>query len=153
MRIGIDVMGGDNAPDAILAGSLDALSLLSPEDTLVLIGDAAIIREGIIEAGLKNEPRIEVQATTQIITMQDPPVTALRPEDRQLHRTHGTPWWASSWRESALRNHHQRWQHRSVRRCRPNGNAPTHRCTSPRYRSHVSLHARPAGCLRRGCQP
>ncbi len=78
MRIGIDVMGGDNAPDAILAGCLDALSLLSPEDKLVLIGDAAIIREGIVEAGLKNEARIEVEATTQIITMHDPPVTALR---------------------------------------------------------------------------
>ena len=36
MRIAIDVMGGDHAPDAILAGSLDAVALLHPTDRLVL---------------------------------------------------------------------------------------------------------------------
>ncbi len=78
MRIGIDVMGGDHAPDAILAGSLDALEHLSPEDQMVLIGDRAIIHEYLVERGLTNDPRIIVEATDQVITMDDPPVTALR---------------------------------------------------------------------------
>ncbi len=78
MRIGIDVMGGDHAPDAILAGSLDALAHLSPTDTLVLIGDQAIIADVIAERGLKNEKRLQIEPTTQVITMNDPPVSALR---------------------------------------------------------------------------
>jgi len=78
VRIAVDVMGGDNAPDAILAGSLDAIDLLAPEDTLVLIGDAEIIQEGIEERGLEGESRIEIQATTQVIAMEDPPVSAIR---------------------------------------------------------------------------
>lgn len=78
MRIGIDVMGGDNAPDAILAGSLAAVKLLSPDDALVLIGDRAIIEDGVAEAGLAKDPRIQIEATSQVITMDDPPVTAIR---------------------------------------------------------------------------
>jgi glycerol-3-phosphate acyltransferase PlsX len=78
VRIAIDVMGGDHAPDAILAGSLDAVSLLSENDRLVLIGDEAIIRDGMAERRLSNDPRIEVEPTTQVITMDDPPVTAIR---------------------------------------------------------------------------
>ncbi len=78
MRIGIDVMGGDHAPDAILAGGLDALEHLSPDDQMVLIGDKAITHEYLVERGLTKDPRIIVEATEQVITMDDPPVTALR---------------------------------------------------------------------------
>jgi glycerol-3-phosphate acyltransferase PlsX len=78
VRIAVDVMGGDNAPDAILAGCLDAVGLLAPDDTLVLIGDEAIIREGIEEADLENASCIEIEPTTQVIGMDDPPVTAIR---------------------------------------------------------------------------
>ena len=71
-------MGGDHAPDAILAGSLDALELLSPDDTLVLVGDESVIRDVITERGLAGESRIEILATTQEIGMAEPPVNALR---------------------------------------------------------------------------
>lgn len=87
MRIAVDVMGGDNAPDKILSGCLDAVKLLGPADKLVLIGDEEIIREGIIERGLKNESRIEIEATTQVIGMADAPVTALREKtNSSIHR-------------------------------------------------------------------
>lgn len=78
MRIAVDVMGGDNAPDAILGGCLDAIELLSSDDTLVLIGDEAIIREQIVERGLTDESRLEVLPTTEVVGMAEPPVTALR---------------------------------------------------------------------------
>lgn len=78
MRIAIDVMGGDNAPDAILAGALAAVKLLSPDDRIVLFGDEQIIREGITEAGLGNETRLEIVATHNEIGMADSPVVALR---------------------------------------------------------------------------
>jgi glycerol-3-phosphate acyltransferase PlsX len=78
VRIAIDVMGGDHAPDAILAGSLDAVSILDPADQLVLIGDETIIREGLRERGLSSDRRLEVEPTVEVIGMAEPPVTALR---------------------------------------------------------------------------
>lgn len=78
MRIAIDVMGGDNAPDAILAGSLDAISLLADDDQIVLVGDEQIIRKEIEERGLGGEQRIEIEATSQVIGMDEAPITALR---------------------------------------------------------------------------
>lgn len=78
MRIAIDVMGGDHAPDAILNGALAAVDLLRDDDQLVLIGDEAIIREGIDEAGLKGDGRIEVEPSSNEIGMAESPVTALR---------------------------------------------------------------------------
>ena len=43
MRLGVDVMGGDNAPDEILKGCLQALPKLPQEDRLVLYGDRRVI--------------------------------------------------------------------------------------------------------------
>lgn len=77
MRIGIDVMGGDNAPDEILKGCFAALSSLSAGDQIVLVGDAALINEAIAERGIKSS-QIEVVATTEVIGMDEPPVDAVR---------------------------------------------------------------------------
>ena len=70
-------MGGDNAPDAIIDGALDALELLGSEDQLVLVGDKAVIEDVISERGLQDS-RIVIDPTTQVIEMCDPPVTAIR---------------------------------------------------------------------------
>lgn len=78
MRIGIDAMGGDHAPAAIVAGCMDALDLLGPEDRLVLIGDRGTIEELLEERGQATGDQIEIEATTQVISMADPPVAALR---------------------------------------------------------------------------
>ena len=78
MRIAIDVMGGDHAPDAILNGCLAAVNVLGDDDTLVLIGDETVIREGIEEAGLHRDRRLVIEPTSQVIEMAESPVTALR---------------------------------------------------------------------------
>ena len=78
MRIAIDVMGGDLAPDAILTGCLQAADLLDADDQLVLVGDDATIRRGLDAAGLVDDPRFEVEATTQVIEMAESPVQAVR---------------------------------------------------------------------------
>ncbi len=41
MRIGLDVMGGDNAPDAILEGAIGSLSTLGKDDEIVLVISSA----------------------------------------------------------------------------------------------------------------
>ena len=43
MRLGVDVMGGDNAPDEILNGCLEAVELIDEGDVVVLAGQAELI--------------------------------------------------------------------------------------------------------------
>jgi len=78
MRIAIDVMGGDHAPDAILDGAIAALDLLGPEDQFILVGDGPIIRDTLSEHGLTHDKRIIVEHTTQVINMAEPPTSAIR---------------------------------------------------------------------------
>lgn len=78
MRIAIDAMGGDHAPDAILAGCVDALDLLAPDDQLVLVGDQVIIGQFLEQRGIADDSRVVVEPTTQVIGMGESPVSALR---------------------------------------------------------------------------
>jgi phosphate acyltransferase len=78
VRIAIDVMGGDHAPDAILAGALDSVDLLQSDDQIVLVGEGRVIRPALSQRGLDNDDRFEVVETTQIIEMGEPPIQALR---------------------------------------------------------------------------
>ena len=73
MRIGLDVMGGDYAPDAIIEGAVDSLKFFSGEDKLVLLGDEKAIRRKFEE--MKAEPSmvIEIIHTSQVIEMADHP--------------------------------------------------------------------------------
>jgi glycerol-3-phosphate acyltransferase PlsX len=78
MRIGVDVMGGDNAPDEILKGCIAAVESLHADDTIVLIGDGPLIAETLEERGVDAGKKIEIVATTEVIEMDDPPVDAVR---------------------------------------------------------------------------
>ena len=51
MRIGLDVMGGDFAPGAVLEGALDALKHLSPGERIVLVGDESRILDKLKAEG------------------------------------------------------------------------------------------------------
>ena len=77
MRLAVDVMGGDHAPDAILKGCVEALALLAPDDELVLYGDATIIYELLTEFGCDDQ-RLVVEHAEQSITMDDSPAKAVR---------------------------------------------------------------------------
>jgi len=78
MRIAIDVMGGDHAPDSILNGALDALEQLQPDDRLILVGDRRVIEETVAERGFRGDPRIQVDPTDAVIGMAETPIEALR---------------------------------------------------------------------------
>jgi glycerol-3-phosphate acyltransferase PlsX len=77
MRIAIDVMGGDNAPDAIIAGALESIKLLDENDELILVGP-----EEIISAKLPSlEPyngMISFFNAPDIIGMDEVPIESLR---------------------------------------------------------------------------
>jgi phosphate acyltransferase len=79
MRIAVDIMGGDLAPDAILKGCVMALAELPPGDVLVLIGREAEIVELLDERGIKrSDPRIEIVHAEQVIEMGDSAAKAVR---------------------------------------------------------------------------
>lgn len=79
IRIGVDIMGGDHAPDAILKGCVLALDELPPGDVLVLVGKAPIIREYLDEKGLSlTDPRLEIVDAAEVIEMGDPAAKAVR---------------------------------------------------------------------------
>lgn len=77
MRLGVDVMGGDHAPDAILKGCAQSLPDMGPDEELVLVGDEPTIREYLSESRI-NDPRLRIVHTTEVIAMDDPPVDAVR---------------------------------------------------------------------------
>jgi glycerol-3-phosphate acyltransferase PlsX len=75
MKIGIDVMGGDFAPDALIEGAVDSLSHLSVDDILVLLGDETSILRKLGE--MKVSPSLfMIFPTTQVIEMADHPAKA-----------------------------------------------------------------------------
>lgn len=77
MRIAVDVMGGDHAPDAILKGCVMALEDLAPEDCLVLVGPRKVIEETLSEKGV-SDARIEIENADDVIAMDDSPAKAVR---------------------------------------------------------------------------
>jgi glycerol-3-phosphate acyltransferase PlsX len=75
MRIGLDVMGGDYAPGAIIEGAVDSLQYLSVNEKLVLIGNEVSIYSKLSE--MQIEPSIfDIVHTTQVIEMGDHPAKA-----------------------------------------------------------------------------
>jgi len=80
VRVAVDVMGGDHAPAEILLGCWQAIGLLGEQDQICLVGDESIIRSSLASSGLSTEQkaRYRVVHTTQTISMEEPPVDAIR---------------------------------------------------------------------------
>ncbi|WP_079480226.1 phosphate acyltransferase PlsX [Halobacillus salinus] len=72
MKLAIDAMGGDNAPEAIVKGAVLAAKEIKGLE-LTLIGD-----QDQINPYLNGEANIEVIHTTEMITGEDEPVRAVR---------------------------------------------------------------------------
>ena len=75
MRIGVDVMGGDFAPEAVVEGAVDSLRNVSADDQLVLIGNEGSIFRKLNEMGV-DPTHFSVIHTTQVIEMGDIPAKA-----------------------------------------------------------------------------
>ena len=77
LRIGIDAMGGDFAPDAVIKGVVESLALLDATTQVVLFGDKEAIERCLKAEGYEGD-RIEIVATSEVITMGDHPVKAFQ---------------------------------------------------------------------------
>lgn len=81
MKIILDVMGGDNAPEATIKGAVKAVKEISSE--IVLVGNEEIINKKIKELYNKNSikeisDRLIIHNTTEEITMEDIPTQAIK---------------------------------------------------------------------------
>lgn len=91
MRIGLDAMGGDFAPQVAVEGAIAALGELSAGSDLVLFGNRELIEEHLPE---EYRSRIEIVHTTEVIEMCDHPAQAFtRKSDSSItvgfsHLTH-----------------------------------------------------------------
>ena len=75
MRIGLDVMGGDFAPDAIIEGAVDSLQYLSDNEKLVLIGDEKSIFSKLKKVQIESS-LFDIVHTSEIIEMAEHPAKA-----------------------------------------------------------------------------
>ncbi len=75
MRIGLDVMGGDNAPEATVSGAVLALKEFTSDDVMVLFGNEHLIRQELAKHQVTEE-RIEIVHSENDILMGEHPIKA-----------------------------------------------------------------------------
>ncbi len=75
MKIGLDVMGGDYAPGAILEGAFDALGHLAPGEKIVLIGDEKVLRNQAKREDM-DLSEFELVPSAEVIEMGEHPARA-----------------------------------------------------------------------------
>jgi len=75
MQIALDAMGGDHAPGPIVAGALQAVAA-DPDLRVTLVGDQSQVTPHL--PGGKPPERIDLFHCTQVVTMEETPVVALR---------------------------------------------------------------------------
>lgn len=77
MKIIVDAMGGDNAPQAIVQGALEAHREFGSE--IILVGRAAEVLKAVEECGEKNLPAgVEIRDATEVVEIADDPATAFK---------------------------------------------------------------------------
>jgi len=81
MRIAIDAVGGDNAPDAIIDGALESIESLAEDDQIILVGPTKII-ESHLPSGKSGEGRLSIVDAPEVIGMDDMPIESIRTKRR-----------------------------------------------------------------------
>jgi glycerol-3-phosphate acyltransferase PlsX len=76
MKIGLDVMGGDFAPDATIEGAILAREALDKSDSVVLIGQANVIKNYLEKIDVPIDT-FEIVNAEEIIGMAEKPLKAL----------------------------------------------------------------------------
>jgi glycerol-3-phosphate acyltransferase PlsX len=76
MQIALDAMGGDHAPGPIVAGAVQAVAA-DPDLRVTLVGERAQV-EPLLPAEPALRDRLDLFHCTQVVTMEEAPVVALR---------------------------------------------------------------------------
>ena len=75
MRIALDAMGGDFAPQTCIEGASLAISEFSEDDHLVLVGQREVIENHLSQQGI-SAPNIEIVHAEEVIGMHEHPTKA-----------------------------------------------------------------------------
>jgi glycerol-3-phosphate acyltransferase PlsX len=76
MRIAIDAMGGDKAPDEIISGVLEATELIEKTDELILVGPKEIVESKVPSKFLKRG--VSIVDAPEVIGMDESPIDSVR---------------------------------------------------------------------------
>ena len=76
IRIAVDAMGGDNAPEELVAGAVEAVKEKSEIKVLLIGQEDAVNRE--LSKYTYNKEQIEVVHASEVIATEEPPVNAVR---------------------------------------------------------------------------
>lgn len=76
MRIIVDAMGGDNAPDEIVKGAVEAVREFGI--LITLVGKEAEIRACLAREKFKDNGKISIVHASEVVAMDDDPATVLR---------------------------------------------------------------------------
>ncbi len=76
IRVAVDAMGGDHAPEEIVKGAVEAVGL-SRDIKVFLVGKKELVEEKL-KAYSYGEGQIEVVEATEVIETAEPPVAAIR---------------------------------------------------------------------------
>jgi fatty acid/phospholipid synthesis protein PlsX len=76
MRIGVDAMGGDYAPKAVVEGVLQSREWVSDDVKLVLFGDKSQLEEEFSKLGASADS-YEIVHCSEVITMNDHPMSGI----------------------------------------------------------------------------
>ena len=76
-RIAVDAMGGDLGPAEVVAAVKLALQQ-SSSTAITLVGDEAVLGPLLSQAGLSRSNRLSVHHASEVITMEDKPLNALK---------------------------------------------------------------------------
>ncbi len=77
-RIAVDAMGGDLGPSEVVAAVKLALNQHSALNPITLVGDEAVLKPLLAHAGLHRSERFSVFHASEVITMDDKPLNALK---------------------------------------------------------------------------
>jgi len=77
-RIAVDAMGGDLGPAEVVAAVKLALHQYSALNPIMLVGDEAVLKPLVVHAGLNRTDRLSIFHASEVITMDDKPLNALK---------------------------------------------------------------------------
>ncbi len=78
MKLALDAMGGDNAPQINIDGAKLALEHLSSLEKLYLVGDETTLRRACDASGIGSNPRIEILHAPEVVSMEESGLAAVR---------------------------------------------------------------------------
>ncbi len=77
LKIALDMMGGDHGPLSTIPAAIEAV-VENPFLDLILVGDTAVIEQGLLDAGIQDHPQLTIRHAASQVLMADKPSVALR---------------------------------------------------------------------------